>query len=64
LGGYESIDDLYKQPHNKQLNRDMYLRLKFQSINELRKQDAERIKNLENQVQMLLSRLSNLEGRI
>jgi hypothetical protein len=37
MGGHESVEDLYKQPHTKQLNRDMYLRLKFQSINELRK---------------------------
>jgi hypothetical protein len=28
-GGHESLEDLYKQPHIKQLNRDMYLRLKF-----------------------------------
>jgi hypothetical protein len=41
----------------------MFLRLKFQSINDLRKQDAERIKSLENQVQELLSRLSKLEGK-
>ena len=42
-GGFESVDDLYKDHHAKQLNRDMFLRLKFQSINNLRKQDAERI---------------------
>jgi len=29
LGGNESIEGLYKQPHDKQLNRDMFLRLKF-----------------------------------
>lgn len=52
--GAESFDTLYKEPHQKQLNRDMYLRLKFQSINELRKKDAEKIKSLEDQIQMLL----------
>lgn len=29
VSGVESMDALYKQPYNKQLNRDMYLRLKF-----------------------------------
>jgi hypothetical protein len=50
-GGHESVEDLYKQPHTKQLNRDMYLRLKLQSINDLRKQDSEKIESLEKQVQ-------------
>jgi hypothetical protein len=29
LGGNESVEKLYKQPHTKQLNRDMYLSLKL-----------------------------------
>jgi hypothetical protein len=47
VSGAESFEDLYKQPHTKQANRDLYLRLKLQSINELRKKDAEKIKKLE-----------------
>jgi len=33
--GRESFQDLYKSPNTKQINRDMYLRLKLQNINEL-----------------------------
>ena len=29
LGGHESVEKLYKQPHSKQLNRDKYLSLKL-----------------------------------
>jgi hypothetical protein len=36
ISGPESIEDLYKQPQNKELNRDMYIGLKFESMNELR----------------------------
>jgi hypothetical protein len=62
-GGHESFEHLYKHPHTKQLNRDMYIRLKLQSINELRKQDAEKIMDLENQVLEILSKLSKLEAK-
>jgi hypothetical protein len=41
----------------------MYIRLKFQSINELRKQDAEKIQDLQNQVKELLERLAKLEDK-
>jgi len=29
VGGYESVEKLYKEPHIKQTNRDMYLSLKL-----------------------------------
>jgi hypothetical protein len=41
----------------------MYIGLKFESMNELRRQDAEKIKNLEKLVQELLQRLSVVEGK-
>jgi hypothetical protein len=63
ISGPESIEDLYKEPHSKQLNRDMYIGLKFESLNELRRQDAEKIKNLEKLVQELLQRLSVVESK-
>jgi hypothetical protein len=28
-GGHESVEKLYKQPHTKQMNRDLYLSLKL-----------------------------------
>ena len=61
--GHESDDHLYKQPNTKQSNKDMYLRLKLQSFNDLRKQDAEKIMNLENKVQEILERLSKIDGK-
>lgn len=47
VSGDEDWKDLYSESHKKEINRDMFLRLKLQNMNELRKQDAERIKKLE-----------------
>lgn len=45
--GEEDWKDLYTGKHDREINRDMYLRLKIQNMNELRRQDAEKIKKLE-----------------
>ncbi len=63
VSGAESMEDLYTQEHKEQLNRDMYLRLKLQNINQLRKKDAEKIKNLEDQIAQLMNRISLLEKK-
>ena len=56
--GGEDWKDLYQGKNDRELNRDMYLRLKFQSMNELRRKDGEKIKKLERQVQMLMAKLN------
>ena len=56
--GGEDWKDLYTEKKNIELNRDMYLRLKLQNMNELRRQDTEKIKKLERQVQLLMARMN------
>ena len=55
--GGEDWKDLYTGKQDRELNRDMYLRLKLQNMNELRQQDAQRIKKLERQVQLLMAKM-------
>lgn len=47
VSGPESWNDLYKAKDNEEPNRDLYLRLKFKSLNDLREKDAQRIRKLE-----------------
>lgn len=40
ISGPESWSDLYSKKDNEEANRDLYLRLKFKNLNELREIDA------------------------
>jgi len=61
VSGAEDWKDLYSGKKDREINRDMYLRLKLENMNELRRQDAEKIKKLEKQVQLLMEKL-NIES--
>ena len=61
MSGAEDWKDLYSGKKDREINRDMYLRLKLENMNELRRQDAEKIKKLEKQVQLLMEKL-NIES--
>jgi hypothetical protein len=61
VSGAEDWKDLYAGKKDREINRDMYLRLKLENMNELRRQDAEKIKKLEKQVQLLMEKL-NIES--
>ncbi len=61
VSGAEDWKDLYSGKKDREINRDMYLRLKLENMNELRRQDAEKIKKLEKQVQLLMAKL-NIES--
>ncbi len=58
ISGGEDWKDLYTEKHEKQINRDMYLRLKLQNMNELRRQDAAKIKKLEKMVDLLMAKMN------
>lgn len=60
----ESIEKLQNRPFSNQFNREMVYRHQFNTMNEQRKQDSEKIKNLEQQVQQIQLELSKLSGKI